>query len=247
MSFPSACCVCLLSGGARGGGEGSSRGLVVDDEREEGALRHAQKPADGEQAAEVLHADKAQCADAEAEHHDRQHPARAVFLAQDAEHRRSEDVRHEEHGEAGVVLGSDQMQIAILAFPRLDLSSELKRYMTARTGRMRKSNLRTKRHSAAGLMGESSRTTSPSEKLVISTTSLLVPRSSLVSELGLVLRGDLNILCSSNYVLPKNSPRSPLKMGREIGFYTHVLALDTVMTHLQTSRSRDFAVSSFAW
>lgn len=40
----------------------------------------------------------------------------------------------------------------VLAFPRLDLSRLLKRYMMARTGRMRKSNFRVRARSAAGLM-----------------------------------------------------------------------------------------------
>lgn len=40
----------------------------------------------------------------------------------------------------------------VLAFPRLDLSRLLKRYIMARTGRMRKSNFRVRARSAAGLM-----------------------------------------------------------------------------------------------
>lgn len=40
----------------------------------------------------------------------------------------------------------------VFALPRLDLSRLLKRYITARTGRMRRSNFRVKARSAAGLM-----------------------------------------------------------------------------------------------
>lgn len=79
-------------------------GEVVDDQREEGALGHAEEPAQRKDAAKVLRRGHEERHGAEAEHQDREHEAGAELLAEHGDRGRKQHVGHEEDGDDHVVL-----------------------------------------------------------------------------------------------------------------------------------------------
>lgn len=86
-------------------------GEVVDDQREEGALSHAEEPAQRKDAAEVLRRGHQERHRAEAEHQDREHEAGAELLAKHGDGWCEQDVGYEEDGDDHVVLVGLEAQV----------------------------------------------------------------------------------------------------------------------------------------
>ena len=80
------------------------RGLIVDDQGEEGAFGHPEEPAQGHQASEVFDRGHEDREASEGEHHQREDSIRSVLLAENSEEGGGQDVGHEEDTEDGVVL-----------------------------------------------------------------------------------------------------------------------------------------------
>lgn len=78
--------------------------LVVDDEREEGRLGHAEEPADRHEAGEVFGGGDAEGTRPEDDHHRRQHAVGTVLLAQDGKERCRQHVWDEEDRQREIVL-----------------------------------------------------------------------------------------------------------------------------------------------
>lgn len=73
-------------------------GLVVDDQGEEGTLRHAEEPTDGKQTRKVVHGSSQEGHGAENHHHARENARRAELLSNETQNRRREDVGDKEDG-----------------------------------------------------------------------------------------------------------------------------------------------------
>lgn len=78
-------------------------GLVVDDQREEGALGHSEEPAESDETGPVVGCGDEESHGAEGEHHQGEDAGGAVDFSQDAEEGGGEDVGDEEDGEEDVV------------------------------------------------------------------------------------------------------------------------------------------------
>jgi hypothetical protein len=86
------------------------RGLVVDYEREKGALSHPQKPTDAHQTSKVFDDHDHGRDSPKTEHHNRQDSIRTIFLPQNSEERGGQNVWNEEDTEDNVVLIPDEVE-----------------------------------------------------------------------------------------------------------------------------------------
>lgn len=87
--------------------------LVVDDERKERALCHAQEPSQSHQTPKAMGRDSEEGHGAEHKHHDRQHTTWTVLLAYHTEEGCRENVWDEEDREDEVVLITFQMKVIL--------------------------------------------------------------------------------------------------------------------------------------